>query len=212
MTIKAKKNLISSTLILLSGGKSSRMGTPKGLLRHNNTFWVLTQIETFIGLDVFIGLGYDSQSYFNAIPWLKEATKTPMTYKGKRVRTVINSTPEFGLFSNLQSVLKHVNTSEQVLVLPIDVPLFNKEEQHKLSTHVNLIVIPKYQHKKGHPIKISPEFWLSLLNINLNDANIRLDYLIKKRNPSEISIIEVSDGLCTQNLNTPKDWQTFISS
>lgn len=205
------ENFNSSTLILLSGGKSSRMKEPKGLLKYNNTYWIVSQIETFIGTEVFIGLGYDSELYFNAIPWLKEALNTVITYKDKKISVVLNPSPELGFFSNLQSVLKHVDSNKQIVILPVDVPLFNKKEQEKLNTQQNLIVIPKYQGKKGHPIKTTPKFWQSLLSTNLSDPNARLDFQIKKKNPSEISFIKVSDGLCIQNLNTPKDWQMFIS-
>jgi CTP:molybdopterin cytidylyltransferase MocA len=201
----------SSVLIILAGGKSSRMHEPKGLLKHNNSFWILSQIETYIGSEIYIGLGYDAQLYFDVIPWLKDAIKTSIIYKEKKITVVINLSPELGLLSNLQSVLKQVDTNQQVIVLPIDVPLFNLKEQRKLIAEENQIIIPKYHNKKGHPIKISPVFWKSLLNINLHDSNARLDYSIKKMNPSEISFIEVSDGLCIQNLNTPKDWQAFIS-
>jgi CTP:molybdopterin cytidylyltransferase MocA len=199
-------------LIILAGGKSSRMEEPKGLLKHNNTFWVLSQIEIFIGTEVYLGLGYDSQLYFDAIPWLKDAIQTSIIYKGKKIRVVINPSPEFGLFSTLQSVLKQVDTNQHVFILPVDVPLFDKKEQEKLSTQECLIVIPKYKEKKGHPIKITTKFWKSLLNISLSDKNARLDYQIKKNTQSEISFVEVSDGVCIQNLNTPKDWQTFISN
>jgi len=205
------KKVTAPTLIVLSGGKSSRMKEPKGLLKHNNSFWILSQIESFFGTEVFIGLGYDKQLYFDAIPWLKEAIKTPITYKGKNIRVAVNPTPEFGLFSTLQSVLKQVQLNQQVFILPVDVPLFNKKEQEKLHTQENQIVLPKYQHKNGHPIKISPKFWQLLLDIKLSDRDARLDFQIKKNTPSETSFISVSDGVCIQNLNSPKDWQAFIS-
>ena len=205
------KNVDPPTLILLAGGKSSRMREPKGLLKHNNTFWILSQIESFIGTHIFIGLGYDNQLYFHAIPWLKEALKTTVTYKKKKIRVVLNPSPELGFFSNLQSVLKHINLHHHVVILPIDVPLFNKKEQKELHSKEHLIVIPKYQNKKGHPIKTSPKFWQPLLHVPLSSPNARLDFQIKKMNPSEISFIKVSDGLCIQNLNTPKEWQVFIS-
>jgi len=204
-------NFIPSTLILLAGGKSSRMGKPKGLLHYKATLWILHQIETFIGSEVFIGLGYDYQLYFDAIPWFKDALKKPVPYKGKNIRIIINTTPEFGLFSNLQSVLNHVNTNQQVLVLPIDVPLFNHKEQEKLFEEKNSIAIPKYRAIKGHPIKLQSNFWKTLLEINLSDKDARLDYKIKKITSSEISFVETFDEVCIQNLNTPKDWQTFIS-
>lgn len=188
------------------------MGQPKGLLKHNTIFWILSQIETFIGTEIYIGLGYDKQLYFNTIPWLKKAVNNFVSYKNKKVKVIINPNPELGPFSNIQSVLKHVNINHQVLILPIDVPLFNANEQEKLITNRSSIVIPKYQEKKGHPIKLTSKFWQSILSIHLKNEDARLDYQIKKVNPSEISFSETSDGLCTLNLNTPKDWQEFISN
>lgn len=206
------KNFNSSTLIILAGGKSSRMKEPKGLLKHNNNFWVLSQIETFIGTEVFIGLGYDNQLYFDAIPWLKNAIKTSVIYKKKKIRVVLNPNPKLGLFSTLQSVLKQVNLNQQVFILPVDVPLFKKTVQEQINEVEKQIVIPKYQGKKGHPVKLSSSFWNSLLEVNPTNNDARLDTQIKKINPSEISLVEVSDGLCLKNLNTPKNWQEFISS
>ena len=44
------------------------------------------------------------------------------------------------------------------------------------------------------------------------DSEARLDLQIKKRNASEISIVEINDTSILKNLNTPKDWQDFTAS
>lgn len=203
-----KKN---TTLIILAGGKSSRMGFPKGLLKYNNNFWILSQIEKFIGEEICIGLGFDSQSYFNDIPWLEKAVEKPILYNDKKIKVVLNPTPEFGLFSNLQSVLGEIKTNQQVIVLPIDVPLLNAKGQEKLINDNHAISIPSYKSKKGHPIKLTPIFWKSLLDIDVTNVNSRLDFQIKNRNTSEISLIDINDASILKNLNTPKDWHEFTS-
>lgn len=199
-------------LVILAGGKSTRMKQPKGLLPFKNSFWILWQIETFIGSEICIGLGYDHQLYFNAVPWLKNAVQTPINYKNKNIRVVINPTPALGPFSNLQAVLKHVDSHLDIIFLHVDVPLFHKAAQKKLFATNNLLVIPKYKGKKGHPIKINAALRNAILGINPEAENARLDRFIKTKKTSEISFIEVTDALCTRNLNTPKDWQNFISN
>ena len=202
-------------LIILAGGKSSRMGFPKGLLKHSSTFWILSQIENYIGQEVYIGLGFDYQHYFEAIPWLNEALEKPISYKGKKIRVALNQTPEFGLFSTLQNVLRILNLEEgnnTVLILPIDVPLLNAKGQEKLVFDEQLISIPTYNNKKGHPVKLTSKFWKLLLNLNLSDKDSRLDVQIKKRNASEISLVEINDASIVKNLNTPNDWHEFIDS
>lgn len=206
-------NQKQSVLIILAGGKSSRMGNPKGLLKYDSTFWILSQLKRFsIGTPIYIGLGFEYQLYFDAIPWFKDALKKPILFEGKKVQIVVNPTPELGLFSNLQNVLKQVNSSRDIFVLPIDVPLLKTTELEELQKEQNEIVIPKHQGKKGHPVKLSSLFWNTLLEINPRDSDARLDIQIKKRNASGITIIEINDASILKNLNTPKDWHDFISN
>ena len=201
-------------LIILAGGKSSRMGSPKGLLKHQNDYWLLSQIENFVGNEVSIGLGFDNQKYFDAIPWLEKAVEKQVVFKGKKVEVILNQTPEFGLFSTLFVILRKLDlecVDNNVLILPIDVPLLNTKEQEKLILDNHTISIPTYKNKKGHPIKLAPTFWKSLLQLDITDVNSRLDFQIKLRNASEISFIETNDASVLKNLNTPKEWQEFTS-
>ena len=60
----------SISYVMLAGGKSSRMGVAKGLLKYRQTFWILEQLQrlekTAIS-DVLIGLGHDYDAYLSAI-------------------------------------------------------------------------------------------------------------------------------------------------
>ncbi|MBA4392008.1 MAG: hypothetical protein C0407_00480, partial [Desulfobacca sp.] len=63
-------------LILLAGGKSSRMGTPKGLLDYQGNLWLFEQLSRFqaaSGKRVVIVLGFHHDQYFEKIPWLRAA-------------------------------------------------------------------------------------------------------------------------------------------
>lgn len=203
----------NTVFVLLAGGKSQRMGFPKGLLIYKNTRWILEQLnrisETTIK-EVCIGLGYDFEQYFEAIPWFEKATNSAQEFKGLSVTIVINKTPELGSFSTLQTVLKKIDTSKNVLLNPIDIPLLNSKALEQLISTNNEIVSPSFQGKNGHPIKMAHCFWSNLTTVDLHHKDARLDFQLKKVNPAKISIIEVSDRAILYNLNTKSAWDSFI--
>ncbi|WP_348824454.1 nucleotidyltransferase family protein [Flavobacterium aestuarii] len=201
-----------TAFILLAGGKSERMGIAKGLLPYNNSYWILEQIErisTAAVNEVYIGLGYYFQEYIDKIPLLKQAQSEFVIYKGIQIRTVINKNPELGSFSTLQSVLQHIPKNKTVLLNPIDTPILNSAELQIIIETQNQIVLPNFEGKNGHPIKLHSDFWKLLLQLNPADKNSRLDFEIKKTNPAEITTISVTDSSILKNLNTTEDWAEF---
>ena len=204
----------NTVFVLLAGGKSERMGVAKGLLKYQHTFWILEQLnrvsKTTIS-EVYIGLGFNYQDYFNAIPWLEDALTNPVDFQGLAINVVINKQPESGAFSTLQSVLKKINTTYTILLNHIDIPILNSEELHKIIETTNTIVIPNYKGKNGHPVKMDFSFWQHLQTLNVTDATARLDFQIKKVSPSKISTIEVNDCTIIKNLNTTKEWLSYLN-
>lgn len=204
----------NTVFVLLAGGKSSRMGVDKGLLKYQQTFWVLEQLnrisKTTIS-EVYLGLGHNYQNYFNAIPWLKKAQLNFIKYEGLKVKIVVNKTPEFGPFSTLQNVLQTIEKEKDVVLNPIDIPILNSTELNKLISIDNDVIIPSFEEKNGHPIKLKYFFWKNLLKLSIPDENARLDIQIKKINPIKISKIKVSDKIILKNLNNKKDWISFLN-
>ena len=199
--------------VLLVGGKSERMGLPKGILLYQETFWILEQLNRISNSNlttVFIGLGFHFEKYFEKIPWLKEAQADFVVYKNLKIRVVVNAFPERGSFSTLQCVLFQIPKPHSVLIHPIDVPILKATELQKIIETQNNIVLPSYQGKNGHPIMVSPLFWNPLLDLNVNDEDARLDFQIKNSKPSERSSITVKDFSVILNLNTPKEWMDFV--
>ena len=202
----------SPVFILLAGGKSNRMGVDKGLLKYKQTFWILEQLQRISVSNisaVHIGLGYHCQHYFNAISWLEKAQQTSYQFQDLNISVVLNSTPEKGSFSTLQCVLKNISDKKDVIINPIDIPILNSKELNKIISKQNSVVIPNFEGKNGHPIKMNYTFWNHLCELDLKDESSRLDYQIKKENPNKISIIEVFDKVITLNINTKKDWINF---
>jgi CTP:molybdopterin cytidylyltransferase MocA len=142
-------------LILLAGGRSSRMGTPKGLLDYHGHPWLIEQLKRFkaaSGKRAIIVLGFHQTPYFEQIPWLEKAVKQPEEQLGLEISTLINPIPEYGQFSSLLCTIAFLHTNEKdfdehpcpsqatndersffnqkipdAFVLPIDVPCPGKE-------------------------------------------------------------------------------------
>jgi CTP:molybdopterin cytidylyltransferase MocA len=203
----------NAVFVLLAGGKSERMGVAKGLLKYKQTYWILEQLNRVSKSDikeVYIGFGYNYQHYFKAIPWIKSAITNFENFQGLKVKTVINPAPRHGSFSTLQAVLKKVNPSNSLVINPIDIPLVKPSELNKIISTNNEIVLPSFEGKNGHPIKLNYNFWYGLLSLNAKNEEARLDVQIKNTSPSKISIVEVFDNAVLKNLNTKKDWISFL--
>ncbi len=142
-------------LILLAGGRSSRMGTPKGLLDYHGHPWLIEQLERFkaaSGKRLIIVLGFHQAPYLEQIPWLVKAVTEPLQQLGLEISVVINPAPEHGQFSSLQQAVSFLHANETdfterpcpsqapnaersfigqkipgAFILPIDVPCPGKE-------------------------------------------------------------------------------------
>lgn len=202
----------NTVFVLMAGGKSERMGVAKGLLEYQNTYWILEQINRIASstvTEIYIGLGYHHEEYTNKIPWFKEAKFHFVGYKNLKVRAVVNQNPKLGSFSTLQTVLQQIPKNRSVLINPIDIPILNTTELQNIIEAQNQIVLPNYEGKNGHPIKLHSGFWEPLLLLNPTDKNSRLDLEIKKTIPSKITTIAVTDSCILKNLNTPNDWAEY---
>lgn len=202
-----------TVFVLLAGGKSARMGTAKGLLPYQNSYWIWEQIDRITSpslTELYIGLGHNYTEYINQIPLLRQAQSGFVPYKKVQIRVIINNNPELGSFSTLQTVLRHIPKNKSVLINPIDIPILNTAELQTIIETQNQIVLPNFEGKNGHPIKLCPEFWNPLLLLDPSKESSRLDLEIKKINPAQITAITVTDSAILKNLNTPNDWMEYL--
>lgn len=208
--------MINNTVfVLLAGGKSERMGVDKGLLKFNENYWILEQLNRISKTtitEVYISLGFNAQHYFDAIPWFKDALINSVDFQNLKIKIVINKNPELGSFSTLKTVLKKIPSNFDIVLNHIDIPILNASELTKIISTKNNVVLPNYKGKNGHPIKMSYSFWKNLLLLDLDDKDSRLDVQLKKINPNKISKVEVFDRAIILNLNTEKDWISFLES
>lgn len=212
-------------LILLAGGKSSRMqkpGTvslPKGLLPFRDSCWLTEQLQSFSFVDkVVIVLGYDAKKYLEAISFLESARASWTRVNSIDLSVVINDRPELGSFSSLQLGCKALAPTEwtSAFVLPIDVPAPAPQVFASLARAMAersyQVAVPTFQGKSGHPVLVARKFAESLLSMDAGGERARLDFLIHELAADEVTKIPVTDPHTVLNLNTPEEWSRFIHS
>jgi CTP:molybdopterin cytidylyltransferase MocA len=195
-------------LVILAGGKSSRMGTPKGLLELNGRTWVHHQLETFRsfgGKEAVVVVGYNADAYLHAL-----STDQP------DINVTVNSKPENGPFSSLLEGLcffkKKDMISSGAFVLPVDVPCPGKGVWDALSESAILPVsacYPVFENKGGHPVWISEKLILKCLDHPPTD---RLDYILQALPSGKICRVDVADSRVIINVNDRDAWENYKKS
>ncbi|MCF7912611.1 MAG: nucleotidyltransferase family protein [Candidatus Cloacimonetes bacterium] len=189
--------------IILSAGKSSRMGSDKAFLQIEGKTWLDTIIEKIqpVSAGICLVSGSNHQKLQN------HKYNFP-------VRIVHNTTPELGMFSSLKLAINTLNTASHALIHLIDHPLICPETYLKIVAALDdqhQIFMPALASEKrsGHPIIINRQVMDMIiaapLSANLHDIIIALPVDKLKRIP-------VTDRHILDNINTPGQFRSQINS
>ncbi|WP_168188621.1 nucleotidyltransferase family protein [Thermoflavimicrobium daqui] len=184
--------------ILLVAGRSSRMGSLKGLIEWQGKLLVVHQIEQLLKSKIeqmIVVLGYQSEVYQPIISEL-----------GSSVTIVWNENWEQGKSSSiLKGITALPKDCRSILFVNIDQPLqfsvvnqlIDSFEQTKSPIH-----LPIFHGKRGHPLLISCELLPALSTINEEEQGLKK---IIRAYQKDIRSVEVDDPHILYNFNTPKD-------
>jgi molybdenum cofactor cytidylyltransferase len=133
---------VKTAAIILAGGASRRMGSPKALLTYRG--------ETF--LDRLIGIFSE----------MCDRTVVVLGYTHEQIRAglrrqatfVVNPHPERGQLSSLQCGLRAVADADAVFFTPVDYPAFEASTVRALLPYAGAFTMPRYDGKRGHPVLI----------------------------------------------------------
>jgi molybdenum cofactor cytidylyltransferase len=132
--------------IILAAGASSRMGTPKALLEFRGETFLTRLIRVLSGVcdPVIVALGYHAEEIRAA------------TVRGN-ARFVTNPDPSRGQLSSLQTALAEVPSDAEIFLFqPVDCPAPEPETVRRiigaLTSSDALLVIPRYDGQRGHPV------------------------------------------------------------
>ncbi len=181
--------------VILSAGKSSRMGMPKALTKIGN--------QTF--LEIIYGNMQDCgiENIFVVVG--KHEQEIRKCSNIKPLNLIINPDYDAEQFSSMKLAIQHLlDKSDAIMIALVDHPLI-KLETYKLlfdsaQKKENKILIPSYNYKAGHPIIIPRNAYHLFLQ---GDEETARDVI---RNHKElVEYINVEDESILRNINVKKD-------
>jgi molybdenum cofactor cytidylyltransferase len=184
--------------IILSGGASRRMGSPKALLSYQGRPFLEHLLDVAhhpkIGIRRIV-LGADAE------PIAKEVDLAPD-------EIVVNEDWEKGQLSSLQAALRSLPAhSDGVILLLIDHPLISSALVGELiETFYNSrkpIVLPVYEGRRGHPVIFSSALYEELLNAPPETGARSVVWA----HSAEVQIVQTNEEGCVLNLNDPDTMQ-----
>ena len=184
--------------VILSGGRSSRMGFPKLLLANGDKPTAVTMIERLRGA----GFGRTAIiiSDNSLIPFIQQYLPD--------VEVIHNSDPDRGMISSLRLGIEWAGIdADGLLSWPIDHPLVEQDVLEKLRHNavMNKVVIPTFNGRRGHPTWWGRSAWDGLMS-SIADDGARQFLQLPTINVIEIPVVD-EDILI--NINTPEDAERF---
>ena len=187
--------------LILAGGASRRMGTPKALLRFQNETFLDRMIRLFstVASPVIVVLGHQSDQIRSGIVRASEAS------------FAVNPDPERGMLSSLQCGLKTLPAgTEAVMFTPVDHPNLQGSTLEKLAglfeTEGAPVIVPTYEGAHGHPVCIARVVAQDLLEL---PASAMASDVIHKY-AGRTSYIEVDDSAVTTDVDDPEAYAGLL--
>ena len=186
--------------IVLAAGYSSRANAFKMTLPLGQMSVLEQTISKFEGVcsRVIVVAGFQAEIIQEELA--KISSKKAYSFQ---IKFVYNEKFNQGMFTSIQKGVREINATP-FFITPGDCPLVKKETLQLLAEQQGNVVIPSFNYKGGHPIKLSNEVKQKILETN-PESNLRvvLDGFEKK-------YINVDDPGVIMDVDTQEDYQKAI--
>jgi molybdenum cofactor cytidylyltransferase len=188
--------------IILSGGASRRMGTPKALLQFQNETFLdgLIRVLSAACDPIIVVVGQHADQIRSGIE------------RGREVLFAENPDPERGMLSSLQCGLALVpGGAEAAMFLPVDHPHIEISTIEELADRFRSdrapVIVPTYAGEHGHPVCIARELIAELLAL---PPDAKASDVIH-RHVANTLYIEVSDPAVVTDVDDPAAYAELLA-
>jgi len=178
--------------IILAGGYSSRIGQNKMTLSYLGIPIILHCIHS---MEPFVSHIFVISGHYH-----DELVQVLESYP--HVSIIYNELYHLGMFTSVKKGVEKV--TDDFFIIPGDYPLIMKSTYETLLKSKELIAVPVFQNKKGHPILIKKELIEALRN-EPQDSNLKLF-----RNKFRFEEIQVNDPGILLDIDTMDDHEHLI--
>lgn len=183
--------------IILAAGYSSRAYDFKMTLKLAEMTVLEHTVSKFEGIckRVIVVSGFQWERIKEATSEMQKNNKYDMD-----IVCVVNPSFDQGMFSSVQRGCREVEASS-FFITPGDCPLVEKETIRNLAKEKGKVVIPSYHLKSGHPIKLTDEIKIRILEAKA-DSNLRKILQVYEKN-----YVNIEDPGVLMDLDTPEDFK-----
>jgi molybdenum cofactor cytidylyltransferase len=192
--------------VVLSAGESSRMGRPKALLPVDGVRFIekiVTALKSTRVAKIIAVLGHDADEMRRQIGDL------PVTM-------VVNPNYKQGQLSSLVAAINSIQSSKDnasvdgILVHLVDHPYINPDLVNLMIDRFhetkNLIVVPRYRGRRGHPVIFSSALFAELLAAPLDQGAKTVVHAHR----DETLEIDTEDEGVTIDIDTPEEYRQHV--
>jgi len=183
--------------VILSGGASSRMGSPKALLAYQGRPFLEHLLEVTVHPKIGVRrvvLGAHAEPIAKSIALAAD-------------EIVINADWDSGQLSSIQSAIRSLpEGTDGLLLCLIDHPLISKSLVNELievfyASSCVKIVLPVYEGRRGHPVIFPAALYQELLQAPV-DRGARA--VVWAHAPADVLELPTNEEGCVLNLNDPE--------
>ena len=192
--------------VILSAGESSRMGRPKALLPIDGVRFIERIVATLKSTrvdEIITVLGH------NAEEMRQKVSDLP-------VKIVVNQDYKQGQLSSLIAAIRSIESGENhhrvdaILVHLVDHPYINVDLVNLMIDRFyetkQLIVVPRYRGRRGHPVIFSRALFAELLAAPLDQGAKTVVHAHR----DQMLEIDTEDEGVTIDIDTPKEYRKHI--